>query len=131
MTTTQSAERDLDTRTAPETDSVETDSIEIEAPARERDGRAEIDVLRAEIEHLVRGDRDAPARDVVESALASVTRLQVATANLDACGPPSARFAGAILTALADERLHGHPDAIERGMTYTADNQIRLLQTPR
>ena len=126
MTTTQSAHRDLDALTV-----ADTDSIEIEAPPRERDGRAEIDVLRGEIERLVRGDRDAPARDVVESALASVTRLQVATANLDACGPPSARFAGSILTALADERLHGHPDAIERGMTYTADNQIRLLQTPR
>jgi hypothetical protein len=29
---------------------------------------------------------------------------------------------------MADARLHGHSDAIERGMTYTADNQLRLLQ---
>jgi hypothetical protein len=31
------------------------------------------------------------------------------------------------MVALADSHLRGHTDAIERGMTYTADNQIRLL----
>ena len=32
------------------------------------------------------------------------------------------------LSALADRRLTGHADAIERGMTYTADNTMRLLR---
>ena len=54
-------------------------------------------------------------------------RLQVVTANLDACAPMPASFAGAPLVALADAHLRGHSDAIERGMTYTADNQLRLL----
>ena len=96
------------------------------APPREHDARAEIARLRDEIEHLVLNQRDNP-RDAVDSALESVTRLQIVTANIDACGPPSASFAGAALVALADAQLRGHTDAIERGMTYTADNQLRLL----
>jgi hypothetical protein len=96
---------------------------------RERDARAEIDSLRDEIEDIVGVADDERARDAVDSALGAVTRLQVVTANLDACNPPSATYAGAALVALADRRLSGAPDAIERGMTYTADNQMRLLQT--
>jgi hypothetical protein len=99
-------------------------------PAREHDGRAEIARLRGEIEHLVKRSADNP-RDAVDSALESVTRLQVVTANIDACGPPPDRFAGPALVALADSRLRGHSDAIERGMTYTADNQLRLLRGDR
>jgi hypothetical protein len=101
-----------------------------EVPSRERDARREIDELRHEIEGLVRGRGDNP-RDTLDSALESVTRLQVVTANIDACGPPSASFAGAVVTALADARLRGHADAIERGMTYTADNQMHLLRGER
>jgi hypothetical protein len=63
--------------------------------------------------------------------LESVTRLQIVTANIDACGPPLASFAAPILVALADARLRGHADAIERGMTYTADNQMQLLRGER
>src|SRR5262245_6795118 len=91
-----------------------------EVPSRERDARLEIEELRHEIEGLVRGRGDNP-RDTLDSALESVTRLQIVTANIDACGPPSASFAAPILVALADARLRGHADAIERGMTYTAD----------
>jgi hypothetical protein len=101
-------------------------SIDTPAPARERDARREIARLRSEIEQLVRGDSDNP-REAVDAALESVTLLQVVTANIDACGRPSASVTGAALVALADARLSGHTDAIERGMTYTADNQIRLL----
>jgi hypothetical protein len=101
-----------------------------EVPSRERDARREIDELRHEIEDLVRGPGDNP-RDTLDSALESVTRLQIVTANIDACGPPSASFAGAVVTALADARLRGHADAIERGMTYTADNQMHLLRGER
>jgi hypothetical protein len=98
-----------------------------EVPSRERDARREIEELRFEIEDLVRGQGDNP-RDTIDSALESVTRLQVVTANIDACGPPIASFAAPILVALADARLRGHSDAIERGMTYTADNQMQLLR---
>jgi hypothetical protein len=98
-----------------------------EVPARERDARQEIARLRDQIEDLVRSKSESP-RDKVDSALESVTRLQIVTANIDACGPPSASAAGAILVALADGHLRGHSDAIERGMTYTADNQLRLLR---
>lgn len=97
------------------------------APPRERDARREIARLRDEIEQLVQVRADADARETVDSALESVTRLQIVTANVDACGPPPASFMGAALVALADSRLRGHADAIERGMTYTADNQLRLL----
>ena len=98
-----------------------------EVPSRERDARLEIEELRHEIEGLVRGRGENP-RDTLDSALESVTRLQIVTANIDACGPPSASFAAPILVALADARLRGHADAIERGMTYTGDNQMQLLR---
>jgi hypothetical protein len=98
----------------------------IEAPRRERDARREIALLQQEIEQLVRVEGES-AREAVDAALESVTRLQIVNANIDACGRPSASYAGAALVALADAHLRGHTDAIERGMTYTADNQIRLL----
>ncbi|HEY5173347.1 MAG TPA: hypothetical protein VIK54_16620 [Acidimicrobiia bacterium] len=98
--------------------------------AAERGARHEIARLRREIEQLVRVEDDDP-RGAVDSALVSLTRLQVVTANLDACTPPSASFAGAPMVALADAHLRGHSDAIERGMTYTADNQLRLLHPER
>ena len=94
--------------------------------AAERGARHEIARLRGEIEELVRVEGN-DARGAVDSALESLTRLQVVTANLDACAPMPASFAGARLVALADAHLRGHSDAIERGMTYTADNQLRLL----
>ncbi len=101
-----------------------------EVPTRERDARREIEELRHEIEGVVRTGGDNP-RDTLDTALESVTRLQVVTANIDACGPPAASFAGPILVSLADARLRGHADAIERGMTYTADNQLHLLRGER
>ena len=101
-------------------------SSSVDTPERERDARREIARLRSEIEQLVRGHGDNP-RETVDAALESVTLLQIVTANIDACGRPSATVAGAALVALADAHLRGHTDAIERGMTYTADNQIRLL----
>jgi hypothetical protein len=107
-------------------DDSETAPTTLVAPPREQDARLEISRLRGEIERLVRNQRENP-REAVDSALESVTRLQIVTANIDACGPPSATFAGTAMVALADAQLRGHTDAIERGMTYTADNQLRLL----
>jgi phage protein D len=103
-----------------------SDGSKIETPARERDARRELARLRSEIEQLVGARTDDP-RAKVDAALESVTRLQIVTANIDACGRPSASLSGRALVALADAHLRGHTDAIERGMTYTADNQIRLL----
>jgi hypothetical protein len=100
-------------------------------PPRERDARDEIERLRDQIEGIIQVEREEHARDAIDSALTAVTRLQVVTANLDACHPPPAAFAGPALVALADRRLRGAADAIERGMTYTADNQLRLLQVGR
>ena len=126
MQSMQSAHTWLRPRPAPpKPDERKPDQIDV--PARERDARREIARLRDEIERLVRGEGNN-ARGAVDSALESVTRLQVVTANVAACTPLSASFAGATLVAMADARLHGHADAIERGMTYTADNQLRLLQ---
>ncbi len=126
MQSMQSAQAWLRPRPAPpKPDEHKPDQID--APARERDARREIARLRDEIEKMVRGEGNN-ARGAVDSALESVTRLQVVTANVAACTPLPASFAGATLVALADARLHGHADAIERGMTYTADNQLRLLQ---
>ena len=64
----------------------------------------------------------------MRSALESVAQLQVVTANLDACKPPRGADLERALVRFADQHLYGHADAIERGMTYTADNTIRLLQ---
>ena len=130
MLTTYSAQHPLIARNDEALEVDDRDSIAIVSPRRERDAWAEVDALRSEIERLVRVDDEGTATDAVESALEMTTRLQVVEANIDACGPPTARLAGAAMVKLADARLHGHADAIERGMTYTADNQMRLLQTP-
>ena len=96
-------------------------------PEREHDARAEIERLRDEIESLVDGPNEHP-REAVDTALNAVTRMQVVTANLDACNPPKGHHLGRALQAFADRRLQGHADAIERGMTYTSDNTLRLLR---
>ncbi|MDQ1454799.1 MAG: hypothetical protein QOH28_419 [Actinomycetota bacterium] len=128
MSSTQSAHSWFRSRLArPAPDEHTSHESKIEGPARERVARREVVRLRDEIEQLVR-IKGKDARSAVDAALRSVTRLQIVTANIDACAPPSASFVGATLVAMADARLHGHSDAIERGMTYTADNQLRLLQ---
>ena len=127
MQSTQSAQPWLWSDAAPPKPNDNPAGAGPEVPARERDARTEIARLRDEIERLVRSKADTP-RDRLDNALASVTRLQIVTANIDACGPPAASHAGAALVAFADAHLRGHSDAIERGMTYTADNQMRLLR---
>ena len=127
MQTTQSAQPWLGSFPAlPESDTEPREHARPARPDHEGDARREIGRLRVEIEQLVRAEGDT-ARAVVDTALESVTRLQIVTANMDACRPPSASLMGPALVALADSHLRGHSDAIERGMAYTADNQIRLL----
>jgi hypothetical protein len=125
MSTTQSAYDWLRARVRP-TPAPHTRK-EDRGPEREHDARAEIDRLRDEIETLVDGPNEHP-REAVDTALNAVTRLQVVTANLDACNPPKGDHLGRALQAFADRRLQGHADAIERGMTYTSDNTLRLLR---
>ena len=125
MSTTQSAYDWLRTRVKPSPAPQEREDDR--GPAREHDARAEIDRLRDEIETLVDGPVE-DKRDAVDTALNAVTRLQVVTANLDACNPPKGYHLGRALQAFADRRLQGHADAIERGMTYTSDNTLRLLR---
>jgi hypothetical protein len=93
--------------------------------ARENTAREEIDRLRGEIHSLVSASDDA-ARAAIDEALPAIARLQVVTANLDACRRPDPRD-GRVLVALADRRLQKHKDAIERGMAYTADATMRRL----
>jgi hypothetical protein len=129
MQTTQSAQPWLGSFTAvPEPDTGTRARTRPARPDHEGDARREIARLRVEIEQLVRAEGDT-ARAVVDTALESVTRLQIVTANMDACRPPSPSSVGPALVALADSHLRGHSDAIERGMAYTADNQIRLLRS--
>jgi hypothetical protein len=127
MPATQSAYEWLRSRTTPKRRPEPGEPV-IGAPVRERDARAEIDNLLGEIEGLVSTSNAAAPRATIDSALASVAQLQVVTANLDACNPPKGVQYGRDLVTFADRRLSGHADAIERGMTYTADNTIRLLR---
>ncbi len=120
MATTQSAYDWLRSRIAPAA------RPQGELP-RERDARAEIDRLRAEIEDLVGAPASTP-RGALDEALGAAARLQVVTANLDVCNPPKGEHLSRALVTYADRRLMGHADAIERGMTYTADNTMRLLR---
>jgi hypothetical protein len=91
------------------------------------EARDEIERLRDEIEECVTSSSNG-ARDAIGDALGAVSRLQVATANYDACNPPKGTRLEKALVTFADRRLSGHADAIERGMTYTADNTMRLLR---
>jgi len=97
-------------------------------PRHEQSARAEIERLREVIHDLVTLPGQVRARAAVHSALDAVTRLQVVGANLDACKPPMGDDLSRALVRFADQHLHGHADAIERGMTYTADNTMRRLR---
>jgi hypothetical protein len=92
---------------------------------REHSAREEIDRLRTEIHALVSA-ADEASQSTIEEALPAVARLQVVTANLDACRIPDPRV-GRALVDLADRRLQKYQDAIERGMAYTADATMRRL----
>ncbi len=99
-----------------------------EAPEGVRDARVEMDDLLAQVQAFVAVGRPGDARANVDSALDAVTRLQVVTANLDASKPINDDRVSRALVAFADRHLTGHADAIERGMTYTSDNTMRLLR---
>jgi hypothetical protein len=129
MPTMQSAYDWLRARAAPR--SVPKTVAALERPPAElepgRNGRAEVERLHREIEALVAGSEGTGPRVALDAALGAVARLQVVSANLDANNPPRSSQLERALVGLADRQLQGHADAIERGMTYTADNTMRLL----
>ena len=63
----------------------------------------------------------------VEAALPASARLQVATANVDACSPSRRAGIEQDLVAMADRRIRMRRDALERSLTYTADATMRRL----
>ena len=93
---------------------------------RANGARAEIDRLMAELHGLVsRGERSG--RTAVDEALPAAAKLQVVTANVDACNPTRRSGIAAEMVALADLRVRSRSDAIERSLVYTADNTMRRL----
>jgi hypothetical protein len=129
MPTTHSAYDWLRSKAAPRPGPKATPRPEspTEPAVEERGGREEITRLHREIADLVTGSEGSARIDDIDSALSAVARLQVVSANLDANKPPRNSQLARALVELADRLLYGRADAVERGMTYTADNQMRLL----
>jgi hypothetical protein len=94
--------------------------------ARVHDARFEIDNLMAELQDLVAGG-ETPGRTAVDEALATAARLQVVTANVDACNPSRRPGIEAALLALADARMRTMRDTLERSLFYTAESTMRRL----
>jgi hypothetical protein len=92
---------------------------------RANTARGEIDRLMGELHALVsRGDASGSA---VRAALPAAAKLQVVTANVDACNPSRRPGLAAELVALADRQVKSRHDAIERSLAYTADSTMRKL----
>ena len=117
-----------DTVRAPGGSEVRSSASEVEAAreARAESARSEINRLMGELHTLVaRSERSV--LDAIEAALPASARLQVATANVDACSPSRRTGIEQDLVALADRRIRMRRDALERGLTYTADATMRRL----
>jgi hypothetical protein len=95
-------------------------------PVRAHDARAEIDRLMAELHHLVSG-RARSGRDAVDGALPTAAKLQVVTANVDACNPSRRPGIATDLVNMADQRARTRRDATERILVYTSDATMRRL----
>jgi hypothetical protein len=121
-----------DTVRAPGTSEVRSSASEVEAAreARTESARAEINRLMGELHTLVaRSERSV--LDAIEAALPASARLQVATANVDACNPSRRAGIEHDLVAMADRRVRMRRDALERSLTYTADATMRRLMDSR
>jgi hypothetical protein len=117
-----------DTVRAPGASEVRSSASEVEAAreARAESARSEINRLMGELHTLVaRSERSV--LDAIEAALPASARLQVATANVDACSPSRRAGIEQDLVALADRRIRMRRDALERSLTYTADATMRRL----
>jgi hypothetical protein len=93
---------------------------------RASSARAEIDRLMGELHTLV-ARADPSGRNAVRAALPAAAKLQVVTANVDACNPSRRAGLAAELVALADQQMKARRDAIERGLAYTAEATMRRL----
>ena len=112
----------------PGTSEVRSSASDVEAAreARAETARAEINRLMAELHTLVaRSERSV--LDAIGEALPASARLQVATANVDACNPSRRSGIANDLVAIADLHVRTRRDAIERGLAYTADATMRRL----
>ena len=115
-------------QTSPGASDVEFDDARATRANEERAGnaRAEIDRLMGELHALV--SRAEPSgRNAVRAALPAAAKLQVVTANVDACNPSRRAGLAAELVALADLHVKARRDAIERGLAYTAESTMRRL----
>ena len=93
---------------------------------RDNAARFEIDQLMAELHELVsRGE--VSGRSAIDDALPTAAKLQVVTANVDACNPPRQPGLARELVALADLRMRSMRDALERSLFYTAESTMRRL----
>jgi hypothetical protein len=93
---------------------------------RAQHARTEIDHLMAELHALV-SRRVGSGRSAVEEALPAAAKLQVVTANVDACNPSRRSGLATELVTLADRRVRSMHDAVERGLAYTSDSTMRRL----
>jgi len=113
---------------APGASEVRSSASEVEAAreARAETARGEINRLMSELHTLVaRSERSV--LDAIGEALPASARLQVATANVDACNPSQRAGIEHELVAIADGRVRARRDAIERSLAYTADATMRRL----
>ena len=107
---------------------MQTQEEHVANPVRAHDARAEIERLMAELHHLVSRSMGS-GRDTVEGALPTAAKLQVATANVDACNPSRRPGIATDLLAMADQRARTRRDATERILVYTSDATMRRLTT--
>ena len=97
-----------------------------ERAVRAHDARTEIDDLMTELHDLVSRSEHS-GRAAVERALPAAAKLQVVTANVDACNPSRRPGIDRELFHLADLLVRTMRDAIERSLGYTADATMRRL----
>ena len=108
---------------------MQTQQQHVANPARPHDARAEIEHLMTELHHLVSRSVGS-GRDTVEGALPTAAKLQVVTANVDACNPSRRPGIATDLVSMADQRARTRRDATERILVYTSDATMRRLTTP-
>jgi len=101
-------------------------TLQLTTDVRVNDARIEIDQLMAELHELV-SRNEMSGRHAVDEALPTAAKLQVVTANVDACNPSRQPGIGRDLVALADLRMRTMRDAIERSLFYTAESTMRRL----
>jgi hypothetical protein len=114
-------------QTVPAANNVEIDvGADPANTVRASKARAEIERLMGELHSLVsRSERSG--RSAVQAALPAAAKLQVVTANVDACNPSRRPGLAAEMVALADRQVKSRRDAIERSLAYTAESTMRRL----